>query len=156
MRKIILLIVVNIILVALQQSFIPEWIGLHVNLVLAFAMSFFVMEKSKTALVSAFIGGLVLDLLGFGIVGKSSLVFVLVILIFDFVRDHAFNKWYFNLFFVFLSSLIYSFFAGLPKVLFSSYELFSAVGTLLASLFFYYLLLRYKKVLESSSYKIRE
>lgn len=78
MRKYVVLIFVNILLATLQLSFFSKLLGngYAPDLILAFAFAFAFLDMNEEAYFSAFAGGLFLDLLGFNIVGSSSVLYV--------------------------------------------------------------------------------
>ncbi len=134
MKKILILLVVNIFLVLIQVSFLRELVGpvLMPNLVIAFAFAFFFADREDLALTSAFIGGLLLDLFWFSIIGFSPLIIIASLIFFKFVKQYLFRGWVANLILVFLTQVIYSnilsgfsqtsqqsFYTGLTTLIFS-------------------------------------
>jgi cell shape-determining protein MreD len=156
MKKILILIVSNLILALMQLSFFPNLISVQINLVLALSMAFFMIGSNKASIQSAFVGGLILDLFGIDVIGISPLVFILFIMIFNFVRNHTFNSWYFNLFLVFLASISYTNVMSLPIILFNKNVIIEGIGSTIVCGLFYLFLLRYRGLIESSSYFVNE
>ena len=91
MKKALLLLFINLILVLLQISFFGELLpSVYVpNLILSFSFAILFADLSDASYMSAFIGGLMLDLLTFGIIGVSSLTFVGFLFLFSFVRRYV-------------------------------------------------------------------
>ena len=109
MKKVLILLIVNIFLVLIQGSFLRELMGsaFMPNLVVAFAFAFFFADREDLALTSAFIGGLLQDLFGFSIVGISSLVIIGALIFFKFVKQYLFRGWMANFILVFLTQVLY-------------------------------------------------
>ncbi|HSX39208.1 MAG TPA: hypothetical protein VLI92_01310 [Candidatus Saccharimonadales bacterium] len=145
MKKIGVLIFVNILLVILQNSFFNELFSakFNPNLVMAFGFAFLLMNDEEVGLSSLLIGGLVYDLLTFVTVGFSSFLF-LILFELCVIATHYFSKSLpFKFLLLFISATIYTFFAVSNS--FGS-ALVVAALTLLTSIIFYLLdanLLRY-------------
>lgn len=109
MRKFLILLIINIFLVLVQGSFLRELVGpaLTPNLIIAFAFSLFFAEREDLALISAFMGGLLLDLLGFSIVGISPLLIIAGLIFYKFVKQYLFKGWFTNVALVFLTQIMY-------------------------------------------------
>ena len=110
MKKVLILLIINIFLVLVQGSFLRELVAavLMPNLVIAFAFAFFFADREYLALTSAFIGGLLLDLFGFSIIGFSSLIIIASLIFFKFVKQYLFRGWVANLILVFLTQILYA------------------------------------------------
>lgn len=138
MKKFLIIVFVNILLVLLQTAFLRELVGASAtpNLVLAFSFSLFFMDLENLSLMSAFVGGLLLDLFGFSIVGLTPLVITGSLVLVTFVKRYLFRGWISNLLLVFLAQLIY---LGVISGAFSldSTALYSSTTTLFLSLAFY-------------------
>jgi len=81
MRKYILLIILNIIVVLLQSSFLGELFDYSYipDFVLVFSFAFLLDDQKELALGNAFIGGIVLDLLNLKVFGVYASVLVVLI-----------------------------------------------------------------------------
>jgi hypothetical protein len=109
MKRFIILFALNIVLVLIQNSFLGELFGFSYspNLVLALAYSLFFMDLNDLSLMSGFIGGLLLDLFGFSIVGLSALTITGTLVLFTYVKRYLFRGWTSNLVLVFLAQIVY-------------------------------------------------
>ena len=135
MKKVLILLIVNIFLVLIQGSFLRELMGsaFMPNLVVAFAFAFFFADREDLALTSAFIGGLLQDLFGFSIVGISSLVIIGALIFFKFVKQYLFRGWMANFILVFLTQVLYvSVLSGFSRP--SGELLYTGISTLLFSI----------------------
>ena len=138
MKKVLILLIVNIFLVLIQGSFLRELMGsaFMPNLVVAFAFAFFFADREDLALTSAFIGGLLQDLFGFSIVGISSLVIIGALIFFKFVKQYLFRGWMANFILVFLTQVLYvSVLSGFSRP--GGELLYTGISTLLFSIFLF-------------------
>lgn len=112
--KIVLVVLINIIFSLIQTSFFSNLVGsvFVPNIVFIFAFSLMFWDLKKLSLMSAFVGGLFLDLLGFNIVGLSSLIMVGSLNLFFIVRRHFSKGWVVNLLFFSLSLVLYDYILG--------------------------------------------
>lgn len=142
MRRYLHLFIVNLMLALLQTSFFAEFVGggFNPNLVLAFAFGLLFVEKDSLSLISAFMGGLILDFLGFSPVGLSSLLFVLCLELVIFIRQHVFRGWILNFLSVYLTAIVFGLFSAFPKIILVDGEFVGGIFTLVASFIFYLLL----------------
>lgn len=97
--KIFLVILINIVFGVIQTSFFSGLVNnLFVpNLILILAFSLMYKDLNELSLMSAFVGGLILDLLGFNIIGLSSLAMVGSLYLFSIIRRHVSKSWFTNL-----------------------------------------------------------
>jgi hypothetical protein len=93
MKKILILIFINIIIGLLQVSFFPTLFGskILINWILAFGLSWLLVYAPVTALKSVFIGGLVLDILLGTRLGLSSLIMTSGVYSLILVRSYLFR-----------------------------------------------------------------
>ncbi len=112
MKKYIIIIATTLMLALLQLSFFSELLGngLSPDLLLAFAFALLFLDLKEEAYFAGFIGGLFLDLLGFSIVGSSSVLYVCSLVLFSVIQRFVSKGWFtkalgFLLFSYLLSSL---------------------------------------------------
>ena len=107
MKRVLLLFVVNLVLVLIQTSLFLELFGarFNPNLVLAFALVLFAYNKTATALLSCLIGGVLIDLSGVGILGLTPFIFVILMLILSYARQHLFRSFILKI----IASLVFPF-----------------------------------------------
>jgi len=156
MKKALLLLFINLILVLLQISFFGELLpSVYVpNLILSFSFAILFADLSDASYMSAFIGGLMLDLLTFGIIGVSSLTFVGFLFLFSFVRRYVSKNVLTNSLGVVVLQSIYVWFILGFKAIGISKLLISGVVTLLAVFMFQFILKGFLDYLGRSGYKI--
>lgn len=158
MRRALLLITVNIVLVLFQMSFFGELFDpiFVPNLIFAFAFALLFNDLSESSYMSAFIGGLVFDLLTFGIIGMTSLTFVGFLFLFSFVRRYVSKNTVTGGIGVILLQFIYTWFilgfrmVGIPKLLLSGFV------TLVTVYLFQFILRGFVDYLRRSGFKILE
>lgn len=131
-------------LVLFQTSFFPVFFekGLNPVLVISLIFALFLLDRTKYALFSAFIGGVLLDILGFTLLGSSSLVFVLCIMATILIRKYVLKNAISQSILCISSVLIYSVFITYPNKLPIENVVYGSILTLLISYVFYYLLSR--------------
>lgn len=139
MRKFLLLLLVNCILVLLQSAFFFELLGvfLNPNLVLALALALFFVGSTKEAFLSGLLGGLLLDLVGTSPIGLSSLVFVSMLYGLSFVRKYMFRGLVLRVLAVFIFSAGYLSLMGGIATNFGSLVVQVGATTFVATLIFY-------------------
>ncbi|HLC93811.1 MAG TPA: hypothetical protein VJG85_02225 [Patescibacteria group bacterium] len=144
MKKYLVIFFVNIVLVLFQNSFLFVFLGgeANPNLILAFAFSLLLLDKSEEALFSAFVGGLLIDLLGFTMPGLSSLVFLLAIYIGLFIKKYLFKSWVLQLIVLMLSTYLGKQYLG-PHPEFGTFRLLSGLLLTAGMVFAFYPLNKY-------------
>lgn len=156
MRKIIELTIANIFISLLQTAFFLELFGaVNPNLVLANAYSYFYGNSIRTSLISAFVGGLIIDLLGVGIVGITPLFFVIAILLSDFIKKYIFRGWITNIISLSVASAGYTILSNYPSPVNTHDNLVSVFLTLAFSFVFYFLNRAYTGLVANSSFSLR-
>jgi cell shape-determining protein MreD len=152
MKRFFVLLFVNLILALLQLSFFGKAFGSGStpNLVLALAFALTLAGLGGAGKMSAFLGGLMLDLLGFNIIGISSIVLVGSMIMYDFVRKNVSRNLVMNAISVFLSTMIYD------KLLGSSVGIFGSIMTLVFCGIFYLLVENASGYFLRSGYKISD
>lgn len=110
MKKLIVLIFISLILGLMQVSFFPEIFGSKVviNWILAFSFGWLLVEAPVTALKSAFIGGLILDIALGSRMGLSSLLLTSGVYVAILVRKYLFKGVIPHLVVTFIASYIYA------------------------------------------------
>lgn len=101
-----LIFIINLLLVLIQTSFLPAVFPQILSPVLPFsiALSFLAVKKIKDSYFSAFVGGLLLDIAVGTILGLSSFVFLVTLLVTRIVQTRFFD----NFLLYILSSLVFS------------------------------------------------
>jgi hypothetical protein len=110
MKKIILLIIVNLILILIQVAFVPTLfttVG-SPNFILALGFTFLIIDKLEMGLQSVLIGGIMLDSMLYNHIGISSIILTIGILISFIVRKYFFKGLLTHAVFIIISSVIYS------------------------------------------------
>jgi hypothetical protein len=140
MKRILTIIFINIILVLAYTSFFSELVGPQLNpvIVLSFALSLLFMDKREEALLSAFTGGLMMDLLSNTIPGITPALFLFVVQFVFFVRNYVFRNWMLQLFLTALSAYAYKMFLS-GAVSLGGLEIAGSLLTAAAVPLFYYL-----------------
>ena len=147
MKHYIFIILINIILGTLQISFFYRIFGgsLNPNLVAAFAFSLFFSgalafqaKRAERAYLSALVGGIFLDLMGFGTVGASSFILITCLLLAFYVKKYIFKGWATQILSLFITSIVYTVAIGLPNFYFDPKIIFSSIVTVVISVIFYW------------------
>lgn len=157
MRKATVLIILNLILVIIQESFFLELFGpsLNISLILALAFGYFLSNQEKEALDSALFGGLVIDLVNPNIIGLSSLLFVVLLLIAGVIKRYFFKGFGFQLVVVVLSVCIYKLVISYPKIHFAQELVISGIMTFILSFMLHLLINKITHKFKSIEYRIR-
>ena len=157
MRKYLLITILGLVLTLLQESFTWEFFGaaINPNLILAMCFAFLLADDRRGALYSAFIGGLWLDLTGVGIVGLSSFVLVLLLVIASWIRNTLFKGVWIQVTVIICSTILFKLIMSYPQLVYS-WKLFAA-GTLttLTSLAIYWVLDHTRQRYLSFEFRIR-
>ena len=139
-----------------QTSFFNELLGItyNPNIVLALAFALLLADQFELSMFAGLIGGFLIDLTGFGVIGISSLSFVIVLLISHLIKRYVFKSFAFQMFVIFGLGLMLKLIAFKGGGGFWELNLVSVLLTILMTLIFYsvtqYLILREMK----SEYKI--
>ena len=157
MRNHFFVSIVILVLVLVQESFLLEFFGSYLNpsLVIALAYGLLLTDDESLALYSGFFGGLMLDMVGVGLVGLSSLVLVVLLLVAIFIRKTVFRGFGYQLLMIVLTNVIYVLVLNFPNLGFSSGLLFSGALSGLIALAFSLVVRRMRKRYLSSEYRIR-
>lgn len=157
MKNLILIIFINILLVLFQESFFLEIFGseLNINFVLALGFSFFFANQESDALKSLLVGGLIIDLISTNIVGITSTIFILIMLIASFIKRNIFNGLGIQVLVLILSVVIYKFIMNFQNFSFSLNILTSGLLTFIVSFCLYLLISKLKNRFLSSEFRIR-
>lgn len=110
MRKVLTLILINIILGLFQTSLFPVLFGKesYINWILVFCLSWILINAPITALKTAFVGGIVLDILNGARLGLSPFILTLGVYLMLLVRSYLFRGFIPNLIFGTLIGYIYA------------------------------------------------
>lgn len=154
MKRVIFLIFINIVLVLFQSSMFSELFGVasNPNLVLAFAFALYFLDLDDMGIISAFIGGIWLDLFGFSIVGISSVTMVGSLLFFIYVKRYLFRGFASNIVSVIVSQSVYLLFLNGNVLNFSQY-LKSGFYTTLSAIVIYYIFRKFSRYFFPSGYR---
>ncbi len=146
MKHYIFITLINIILVMIQISFFYRLFGrsLNPNLITALAFSLFFWGAYDKALFSALIGGIFLDLMGFGTVGLSAIILITCLLLAFYIKKYMFKGWTTQILNLFIASAIYSVLIGFHNFSFDIKTVFSGLLTVAISLIFYGVLRNYE------------
>lgn len=155
MKRVIAFIIINLILVLIQESFLGNLLGTFTpNLVLAFAFSFLILNLDDIGFMNAFIGGVLLDLFGFETIGLSSLVFVGSLMMYFFIRKYLFRGWIFTIFSSFVVNILYLYvvsgFSASSRLLINS-----SASTALFAMFFFFSIRNLSGYFDNSEYRLK-
>jgi hypothetical protein len=157
MRKYFLIFIVNLILIFLQESFLSEIFGpfLNPSLVISLGYAFLLSEDDDLALFSLLVGGLILDLLGTGIIGLSSVVLVFLLLISFQVRKTIFRGVLTQIVFIIITTVIFKMISGYPPLVYNFKLILSGVANAALAVFAAQILTRFKKRYLSLEFRIK-
>ncbi len=157
MRKYLIIIFINLLLVFVQESFFLEFFGTVFNphLVTSLGFSFILLEDDHNGLASMFIGGLLLDLLGTGVIGLSSLVLIVMLLISMLVRKTFFRGLITQIFFIILTTVVFKILMNYPHIIFDKNLILSGLITSFIALLFSFVIRRLKQRYLSLEFRIR-
>lgn len=157
MRKNIAIIFICLMFVIFQESFMLEFFGsaLNPNLIIALSFSFIFVDDYKTAFYAALIGGLFLDFLGVGIVGLSSFILILLLVISRWVKKTMFRGIGMQMVLVVVSTIVFKMVMNFPDMVYSGKILFSGVLNSIMSLLVYMVLKRMGERYLSTEYRIK-
>ena len=125
-----------------QISFFYRLFGrsLNPNLVAALAFALFFWGAYDKASFSALVGGVFLDLMGFGTVGLSFLILITCLLLAFYVKKYVFKGWVTQILSLFTTVVVYSVLMGFPNFYFDIKTVFSGLITVFMAFIFYGLL----------------
>ena len=133
---------ITLLLSLLQTNFFNILLNFPVPiLVFAFSLALLSLDDLEYAYFSAFIGGLFLDFLGEGLLGRTSIVFVLFLLLVFYIKKYIFD----SLFLYVLSCIAFSLvweFLFFPKT--SHIQWVFMLFNFLTFVIFYYLLKKFE------------
>lgn len=157
MRKYVVIVILNIVFVIFNQSFLNEFLGADLSpiFVLAISYAYFFSDKTNLAYFSALFGGLILDLQGFEIIGIFSTMFVLFILISSLIKKYLFKALLIHVLFLFVFNLIAKLYLTFPDFYVSSKFVISSVITSVISIIFFTILRKTGTRYISSEYRIK-
>jgi len=157
MRKNITILILSLILVIFQESFLLEFFGgaLNPNLIIALCFGFMFNEEYDTALFAALIGGLFLDFLSVGIVGMTSIAIIVCLVLSQWVKRTIFMGAWVHIVFVIASTVFYKVIMSYPDFDYNGKILISCIINLVLSLGFYAILRRFKNRFLSTEYRIK-
>ncbi len=96
---------ITLILVLLQTGFITPLFEIRSPaLIFLFPLALLSLKKTKGAYFSAFIGGLLFDFMGTGLLGKTSLIILALLVLVYYIKKYFFD----NFFLYLLAIIIYS------------------------------------------------
>ncbi len=112
MRRYFLVFTITFILSLLQTSFLSELMGSEAtpNLILSLAFALLIAEQFDLSMFSAVAGGIFLDLSGYTLIGINVVLSVFMVMIVYLIRKYVFKNFYFQVFMVFLASVLYDMF----------------------------------------------
>lgn len=156
MKRILGFVIINLIFVLIQESFLSNLFGTFTpNLVLALAFSFIFLNLTEVGFMNAFIGGILLDLFGFETVGISSLIFITSLMVFLFARKYLFRGLVFSLFSSFVINTSYIFiisgFVASSKLLING-----SISTAFFTLIFYFSIRNFSQLFKKPEYYFKE
>ncbi len=157
MRKYFLITIFSLILVLLEESFAGEFLGaaLNPNLILALSFAFLFADDRRASLYSALIGGLWLDLMGVGIVGLSSFMLVLLLILASWIRNALFKGVWVQVVVIVCSTMLFKLIMNYPQMNYSWKLVVAGILTSLISLIFYWGLSRTRQRFLSFEFRIR-
>lgn len=153
MRKsLIIILITNIVLVLFQTSFFNILFGDYSpNLIMAFAFAVVFTLKGEYKYLSGFIGGLFFDLLTFNIIGLTSVILILTMIMSYIIKKFFISRTYMNIVLVFISSIIFDFII-VSGTLFNVELLVRALLTSIVSIIMYFFIYTLSKRVNKDSY----
>jgi len=157
MRKNLVIMFVCLIFVIFQESFLLEFFGaaLNPNLIIALCFTFIFIDDIDSAMFTALIGGLFLDFLGVSIVGLSSLILILLLVISRWMKKTVFRGIWVQIGLIIGSTIIFKLLMGYPGLVYSNKILFSGFLNSAISLVFYLILSKIRQRYLSTEYRIK-
>ena len=161
MKRITYVIVATMIISIFQTSFFYGILGASFNpsLVLAFTFSLLLMDEDELSMISAFVGGLFMDMLTFWVIGTYTLSFTMILYGLYLFRKYIFKNFTIQMVLIYFAFIIEKIFQNYlsQRVLSSDLILFTAsalFGTL-ATLVFYFINSYIKERFMKSDYRLR-
>lgn len=157
MRKYFIIFIINLIIIFLQESFLVELFGpfLNPNLIIGLGYAFLLSGDDDLALFSLLVGGIILDLLGTGIIGLSSLVLVLLMLISFQVRKTIFRGILNQIIFIVISVVIYKMLSSYPPLIYNFRLVVSGAISAVIAVIVSQILIKFKERYLSFEFRIR-
>lgn len=157
MRKNLSILIISLIFVIFQESFMLEFFGsaLNPNLIICLCFGFMLIDDYEDALFTAFIGGLFYDFLGVGIVGLTSFILILFLAASQWVKKTIFRGAWVQILFIIITTLFFKVAMTYPDFVYSSRVLMSGVFNVAVALVFYALLEKARKRFLSAEYRIK-
>jgi len=142
-RKIYLKFLAIVLLLSLlQTNFFDILLKFPVPiLVFTFSLALLSLDGLECAYFSAFIGGLFLDLLGDGLLGRTSTIFTLFLLLIFYIKKYIFDSLFLYVFACIVFSLVWEF-LFFPKTLHVQWVFM--LFNFLTFVIFYYLLKKFE------------
>ncbi|MFC1756054.1 hypothetical protein ACFLZK_01560 [Patescibacteria group bacterium] len=139
MRKSIAIIIICLVFVIFQESFMLEFFGgaINPNLIIALAFSFMFIDDYRTAMFTALVGGIFLDFLGVGIIGLSSFLLILFLLFSRWIKKTIFRGIWIQIVMIIVSTIVFKLVINYPDMIYSGKILFSGlINSIISSLIF--------------------
>jgi rod shape-determining protein MreD len=145
MKKTLILLLINLILVLIQMAFLTELFNKTVvpNLILVLGVYFLLKGDLVTGLKSVFIGGILIDALNYTHMGTSALILVAGLYLMSFIRKTIFKGFLSDSVIIILISYIYMQIMVIKTAAFNVSSILGAVLTALIS-FVMFSLLKYE------------
>ena len=157
MRKNIAIIIICLVFVIFQESFMLEFFGsaLNPNLIIALSFSFIFIDDYDPALFTALIGGLLLDFLRVGIVGLSSFLIILLLVFSRWIKKTIFRGVWIQIVMIIVSTIVFKLVINYPDVIYSGKILFSGLLNSTVSSLIFLILNRIRQRYLSIEYRIK-
>jgi hypothetical protein len=153
-KKILLILIVNLVLSLLQTAFFPEFFGnyIYLNLVLSLGFALLLVDKTNEAFLSVCIGGLITDLLGVGIIGLGMFVMIFVTSASFYVYKFFFRSRSVRILLIFFSNIVFNFIALEPRFVLNTSLIGSGFLNLILVFIIYFVLQGFQ--VKSNRYKV--
>ena len=157
MKKLLIILFANLALLLFQESFTFELFGssLNPNLIAALGFAFLFADDDSNATKSIFIGSILLDLIGVGVVGLTLVFYIVIFQLAIYVRNFIFKGVGTPLVFLLISTILYKMAVENLRWELDFRFVLSAVITLMISFVFYLVINRFRQRFISSEYRIR-
>ena len=157
MRKNLGILLISLIFVIFQESFMLEFFGsaLNPNLIVCVCFAFMLIDDYDGALFTAFMGGLFYDLLGVGVVGLASFILILFLAASQWVKKTVLRGAWVQILFIILATVFFKTALAYPDFVYNTGILVSGVINVFISILFYGLLIKIKNRFLSTEYRIK-
>ena len=157
MRKIILLVILNIVFTLFQESFLLEFFGsvINPNLILCLGYAYFFANDTQGALISLLLGGFFIDMSGTGIVGITSVIMILVLLFSIFVRRSLFKGAGIQALLIIVATVVLKMVFNFPELGYSNGLVLNGIINVFLSFGIYYVVFKSGKRFLSVEYRIK-